>query len=242
MHATGAIFHRFQADGYILKYMMLEFIHSTILIITIALAFLFGRSGLGQYNVQIIAGLFIVLYIGRRLVINRKVKSYLLESVVFTFVITLVVATTGAAHSPYFFLLYFLLFSLALLLEPIIAITTALSLIVILLFSLPDNQTFSSLIPVFSLAFLTPFALILGDEYSKNKQANDQIDALEQSFGRSRSEIFLFLALVVKQHIRAIQDAIDTLDGPKQIEAIRHSVHRIYSLIDKFEKRLSSKA
>lgn len=220
--------------------MALEFVHSGILIITIGMAFLSGQSALSRYDVQIFAGMFIVLYIGKKFLIPRTVKSYLLESVIFTFAITMVISTTGGAHSPYFFLFYFLLFSLALLLEPIIAITTALSLIVLLLFSLPQNQTFSSLIPVFSLAFLTPFALFLGDEYTKNKEAIEHISHLETSVTRSTEEIFLFLTLVVKQHLEAIENAIESFQGQKQLEAIRHSVHRIKSLIDKFENRLNS--
>ena len=152
----------------------------------------------------------------------------------------MMIATTGGTHPPYFFLFYFLLFSLALLLEPIIAITTSLTLTVFLLFSLPENQAVSSLIPVVSLAFLTPFALFLGDEYMKNRQALKQIDHLEKSGTRSKSEMFLFLTLVVKQHLEAIENAVESFEGQKQLEIIRHSVHRIRTLVDKFESRLSS--
>lgn len=221
------------------KTMMIEFVHSGLLIITIAVAFLFGASELGQFDLQIIAILFIILYLVKRFVLPKNTRSFLLESVVFTFIVTLIIATTGGSQSPYFFLFYFLLFSLALLLEPIISITTAVALIILLLFSLPQNQSLSSLIPVFSLAFLTPFALLLGEEFAKSRMEQIRADHLEEAYGRTSKETFLFLALVIKQHLHSIQNAIDRLNGHEQINTIQHSINRISHLVDKFERRLS---
>ena len=63
----------------ILNDMMLEFVHSGILIVTIGLAFLLGQSELSQYDLQIFAILFIVLYVGKRFLIPRSVNHICLN-------------------------------------------------------------------------------------------------------------------------------------------------------------------
>src|SRR3989344_5008510 len=107
-----------------------EIIHSLLLIFTIALTFVFPKTNLSQFDLQISAGLFITLFLAKRLFISNTIYSRLIESVVFTFIVVATVNVTGGTASPFFFLVYFLLFSLTLILEPVISITTTVSLII----------------------------------------------------------------------------------------------------------------
>ena len=163
-----------------------EIMHSIILIATIAITFLFPKTNLAQYDVQIGAILFIFLFLAKRYFIPRDTPSKLMESVIFTMIVLGIVNTTGATESPFFFLIYFLLFSISLLLEPVISITSTLALIVFFLMSIPPNQSLKNLLPIFSLAFLTPFAMFMGQEYT-------QISKLKSQNSKLKEDTFLML-------------------------------------------------
>ena len=208
-------------------------IHSIVLIITIAIAFLFPKTNLAQYDLQISAVLFIIMFFSRRL-INQAGR--LLESVIFTLVILLIVGTTGNTSSPFFFLIYFLLFALALLMEPIIAITVSFTLIIGFMFSIPLNQEVSVLIPVFSLAFLTPFALLLGQEYVRIKNDELRIKNLEGKINQKREDTFLFLSLMLKNHLKNIRSAIENFMGDHELHEIKRNAQKMERLIEKFEQ------
>jgi len=216
-----------------------ELIHTFILILTIGLSFLFGKTKLVNYDLQISAILFIILFISKRFInsanpssINKETTSQsskLLESVVFTFVILNIINTTGGVASPFFFLIYFLLFSLSLLLEPIISITVSLTLIIFFLFSLPQQQDLKVLLPIFSLAFLTPFALYMAQEHLKTQKLKMKTEKLEKN-------TFLFLSLILKNHLKNIKEAVENFMGDHELDKIKNQVKRMERLIDKFEK------
>jgi len=208
-----------------------ETIHSFILIFTIALGFLFPRSILVSYDLQIAAFLFIFLFLAKKIALKSK-KTRLLESVIFTLIILIIVNTTGGYKSPFFFLIYFLLFSLSLLLEPIIAMVVSLTLIIFFILSLPKYQDLLSLLPIFSLAFITPFALFLGREYEENKR-------LKLKDQKSRKDTFLFLSLILKNHLKNINEATENFMGDHHLSIIKNQAQKMKKLIEKFEKTLS---
>jgi len=208
-----------------------EIIHSLILIFTVALGFLFPKSVLASYDLQIAVFLFIFFFLVKKLAFSNSTKTRLLESVIFTLIVLLIVNTTGSIHSPFFFLIYFLLFSLSLLLEPIISMITSLTLIIFFLLSLPKDQNFSVILPIFSLAFITPFALFLGKEYEENKK-------LKVKSQKSKEETFLFLSLILKNHLKNITEAAENFLGDHQLSIIKKQTEKMKKLIDKFEKSL----
>lgn len=202
-------------------------IHSLILVVTLFLGFLIPKTNLVNYDLQISAFLFIILYLGKKIIPQ---KTNLLESVIFTLIVILIVNSTGGHLSPFFFLLYFLLFSISLLLEPIISLVISLTLIVLFLFHQPAGENFKELLPIFSLAFLTPFSLYLGKEYLLLQKTRNKI-------GRLKEDTFLFLSLILKNHLKNIKENLENFSGDHQLEAIKKSVKRMEKLIDKFEKR-----
>lgn len=199
-------------------------IHSVILIAAILVSFAFGKTDFVQYDVQISAFLFIILYCIKRFVVPKDSVSRLIESVIFTLVVLFTVNATGGIHSPFFFLIYFLLFALSLLLQPVISITTTIALIIVFMMSLPENQSFNTLLPLFSLALLTPFALFMGQEYIKNEK-------LEQ-------DSLLFLSLIIKDHIKKIEEIVDNFTGKDNVHEIKEETQRMEKLIEKYEKSI----
>lgn len=206
-----------------------EIIHSLILIFAIVLTFVFPKTNLAQYDLQISAGLFILLYLTKKFFVSKNIYSRLIESVVFTLIIMGIVNSTGGLTSPFFFLIYFLLFSLSIILEPIISITTTITLIVFFLLNLPPNQDFKTLMPIISLAFITPFAMFLGQEKieaQKSKLKNQ----------KQKEETYLFLSLLIKNHVKNIKDAAQNFVGDHQLEIIKKSASKMERLIEKFEE------
>jgi len=206
-----------------------EIIHSLILVFTIVLTFIFPKTNLANYDLQISAGLFIILYSVKRFIVSKDIYSRLIESVVFTLIIMGIVNSTGGLISPFFFLVYFLLFSLSLILEPIISITTTVTLIIFFLLNLPANQDFRTLLPIISLAFITPFAMFMGGEHIENQKSKVKSQKLKE-------ETFLFLSLLLKNHLKNIKEALENFVGDHELGIIKKSVQRMEKLIEKFEK------
>ncbi len=208
-----------------------EIIHSIILIATIAITFLFPKTNLAQYDIQIGAMLFIFLFLAKRFVFvrNGRDRSLLLESVIFTMIVLGIVNTTGGTDSPFFFLIFFLLFSISLLLEPIISITATLALIIFFLLSLPQNQSLKSLLPIFSLAFLTPFALFMGQEYIQNEKLKVKSEKLQE-------DALLFLSLMLKNHIKNIKNAVENFMGDKELHEIKKTTQKMEKVIEEYER------
>lgn len=208
-----------------------EITHALILIFTVALTFVFPKTNLAQYNLQISAGLFILLYLTKNFIVSKNIYSRLIESVIFTLVIMGIVNSTGGLDSPFFFLIHFLLFSLSIILEPIIPITTTVTLIVFFLFNLPQGQNFNTLMPIISLAFITPFAMFLGQEKVESEK-------LKIKSEKTKENTFLFLSLLLKNHLKNIKEAAQNFVGDHQLEIIKKSVHRMEKLIEKFEESI----
>lgn len=208
-----------------------EIIHSLVLIVSIILAFIFPQTNLVNYDLQITAFLFIVLYIVKKFFQEQNSKTKLTESVVFTLIIVGIIASTGYTQSPFFFLIYFLLFSLSLLLEPIISIVTTITLIIFFILSLPQNQSFKNLLPILSLAFITPFSLFLGKEYQ-------EVQALKRQNQKIQEDNLLFLTLLIKNHLKNIKEAVDNFLGDHELNIIKKSVQRMEKLIEKYTDHL----
>lgn len=210
-------------------------IHSICLIVAIVLSFIFPKTPLAAYDIQFAALLFILLFVCRRFVPFGKQSERLLESIIFTLIITTTVTVTGGVNSPFFFLLYFLLFSLSLLLEPVVAITSTLTFVIFLLLSIPENSELSTLLPIFSLAFLTPFAILLGQMYIKSEKQKKENDKLKTTLSEDQENTYLFLSLMLKNHLNSIQTHIENFVGDLDLKSIRKHTQEMKRLIEKFE-------
>ncbi|HLD27023.1 MAG TPA: hypothetical protein VJB63_03645 [Patescibacteria group bacterium] len=159
--------------------MLIQSIHAIILIFTVVISFLI-KTPLYHYEFFFVL-IVLLLYIIIKGTLKPLVFQHrLIDSVLFTFIITTLINSTGEIHSPLFFLLYCLIFGLSLLLEPFVSFATAVSLIILYLLSIPPNQTIADLLPLFSLAFISPFAFFLGEEYQKILEQKKDIIILKK--------------------------------------------------------------
>lgn len=207
------------------------FFHSLILVFAIFLGFVLPKTSLVNYELQIIAFLFIILYLAKKYFLPKSQPARLIESIVFTLVVLWIVNTTGGLKSSFFFLIYFLLFSLSMLLEPIISLITSLTIMIFFILIMPSDQTIKEILPVISLAFISPFALFLGQEYFNHKKEEEKNIKLV-------NDTFLFLSLMLKQHLKNIDDLTENYIGDHQLHQIKKNSQRMKKLIEEFEKKI----
>lgn len=195
--------------------------------ITLFASFLLARVIGSQHDLELTALLFAIYIIVKRLA--RPGSHIVVDSVLFTMIIMNIVLTSGGLQSPFFFLVYFLLFALALMLEPVVSLTTTLTIVALFIPDVPVNFSYSQLLPLISLPFLVPFAVFLGSAYRAR-------DIAEAQRGMTEQDALLFVSTVVREHVRAIQTAEENND----MKAVRASASRLQKLLDTFEEGYSS--
>ncbi len=84
--------------------------------------------------------------------------------------------------------------------------------------------------PIISLAFITPFAMFLGQEKLEREK-------LKIKSEKTQENTFLFLSLLLKNHLRNIKEAAQNFVGDHQLDIIKKSVQRMEKLIEKFENQ-----
>lgn len=154
-------------------------IHSIILVLVIIVSF-FIPVPFYHYEFFFIA-LILTIYVMIKTIVKPIMLTHrLIDSSIFGLIVISIVNSTGGIHSPLFFLLYCLIFALSLLLEPFVSLAAALSLMLLYVLYAPLNQTINDLLPVFSLAFISPFGIFLGEEYQKILEQKKDIIILKK--------------------------------------------------------------
>ena len=78
------------------------------------------------------------------------------------------------------------------------------------------------------MAFLTPFALYMGQERMKYHKSKIKYQKLKE-------DTFLFISLLLKNHIKNIKEAVENFVGDHELDIIKKSAQRMEKLIDKYE-------
>jgi hypothetical protein len=196
----------------------------TILIYTLLAltSFLFTNSDFSIYTPQLIALISIIFII---LLFQKKLSLHLIS-----FIIALTVFFTGGLNSSFFFLIYFLLFTLAFQNPP--STTLSYSLVLILLLSQSLNSV-QSLIPLSSLLLITPLSWFIGKQYLEKVKIESDLSVDETNF-------LMWLSLKFKtgicQIIETSSELLSTPLQPIQKEKIRYIKDSAKSLLNSSEK------
>lgn len=153
---------------------------SAITLGSATLAVFASRTPLHQYDLEIGAVLFIILFTLRLIGVGKGIFWHLLLAGGFSFISVFIVISTGGSISPYFFLFYFALFVSSLLLEPASSLIITLYLMILLTASLPQNQPYAKILPIISLGFISPFAILLGIEHESLIKEEKLMTSTEQ--------------------------------------------------------------
>ena len=183
-----------------------------LLSLTALIAYLLSISPAANFTPQVI-GLFTIIF----LVFFRQKKYYLLFLAAIS---NLLVFATGGLNSPVFFLIYFSLFAIAFQNPP--STTLAYSIILILLLSQSLNSQLS-LLPLFSLLFITPLAWFVGHQFLE--KIHD-----ETIIATNETDFLFWLNLKFKTGITTIADlSSQLLSSPSLSHSQKESLQKIKS-------------
>lgn len=210
--------------------MMTEFIRITVLSLAVVLSFSVARINLHGYELPIAILFFIGLFVLKKVIFPHGTIWRIIEGFIFTVITVFTVLTTGGVESPFFFLIYFLLFSLSILFEPPVSLSFSMVIILLFIFKTPSDMPFKSLIPIFSLAFLVPFALLLSQERIEIEKMKLHDQALKE-------DTYLFLSLTLKKHLIAIKEIAENIRDQVTGDKIKKRLRIIEKLIQRYEEQ-----
>lgn len=144
------------------------------------LIYVWQISVLSSYTLYVI-GTCLFLYFG--LIVVRRIPNVILNStasiqlLIVNTILFLLVFATGSLSSPLFFLLYFIAFGIAFVLNPIAILCFSAGLILVFLPDVLVGDTVGNFIRVGSVALLSPIAYLLVREFkdkNENRTPTDQ--------------------------------------------------------------------
>ncbi len=187
--------------------MLIFSLHTFFLFLSLGLTYLWTQNpSLSPFNLQA-TGLLILFYFVTKFVTGKaKGAQNTLDAIIFTIITFLIVTTTGGVHSPVFFLLYFLLFALSLLFEPIQSIILSLLLIALFGYDLSNNFDNLALINLTTLFLTTPIAMIFGKKYLQTLEDLGRIKQLNQIISEEETDTLLWLTTRARPTLISLLD------------------------------------
>lgn len=228
------------------------FIHLGFLLSAILLTFIWTQSPvLSGFTLQLIAILVILYFLNRFWQKERFGATLAIDGLIFTLISLLLVTETGGLNSPLFFILYILIFGLALLYEPLIILIFALALS---FFFYPQIENLANLIQIISLILIMPIALYFSRQYlkllveeKKVRFLKTKTKSLEKELTHQEEKALLWLDLTFKDHLsKIIEEAANMLADlshltKKQRESlkdIRQNAQRLLKLGGKLKEEI----
>lgn len=186
-------------------------------------AYLTSVSSLTNFIPQIIALTSIIF------IFISLIKKYFSLHLI-AFIVCLTIFYTQGLASPFFFLVYFLLFTIAFQNPPVTTLSFSLCLILFLGQSL---DSISSLIPLLSLLLITPLSWFISKQYlDKNK--------VDIDLSISETNVLMWLSLKFKTGISQIIDnsseLLSTPLTPTQKDQLKYIKDSAKSLLNSSEK------
>jgi signal transduction histidine kinase len=192
------------------------FIHLGFLLAAILLTFVWTSNPvLSGFTLQLVAILIILYFLNRFWQRKKFGVTLAIDGLIFALVSLLLVAETGGLTSPLFFILYILLFGLALLYDPLI---TLIFCLVLSFFFYSQVKDLTGLIQIIGLLLITPIALFFGRQYLRLLEEERKIKVLEIKKGTLEKEVsqqeretLLWLNLDFKDHLSQIMEVSSNL-------------------------------
>ena len=75
----------------------------------------------------------------------------------------------------------------------------------------------------------------MGQEFIESQRLKVKSQKLETDLEKNKEETFLFLSLMLKNHLKSIIHAIDNFMGDHELHSIKKHVRNMEKLIEKYE-------
>ena len=203
-------------------------VHTTLLILsTVGVFFWLATPGLSVYSLQLVA-LLVLLYLGAHKLRTIRPKwfhksSVTLDITILTTMILLLVTETGSLTSPFFFLIYFLLFGVAMLYE--IEATLVLTGVLVIFFIFLDSF---HLTPIISLIMVTPLAIFTGHRYEISLEEKEARRQLVKHLGKEETDTLIFLSLNLKRTLVKSLDSLSLVIPQEKVKSVQISLKNLY--------------
>lgn len=209
-------------------------LHTILLILAVSGVFFWlGNPVLEPNTLQLVA-LLVLLYLGSHALRLRRPKWFhrgtvTIDITILTSMMLLLIAETGVLASPFFFLLYFLLFGVSMLYE--VEATLILTGVLILFFLfIPGTNIgdIAHLTELLALIMVTPLAIFTGHQYEvglEDKQARAQ---LTKHLGAIETDALLFLSLNLKSTLISALDSLSIIIPRTKVTELRGHLETLY--------------
>jgi hypothetical protein len=196
-------------------------VHNLTLFLAVGFAYLWTFSAsTSEYSLQLVA-LFAIIYIALQVASRNGIKinnKLLFDFVLLTVIVFLIVFSTGALFSPLFFLIYFLLFAIALLFEPSAAFSLAIIATIFFLLT-PRREILVEILQIGSLYLIAPLANIFGAQYIKLLEDEEKIEVLkgqekmlEDEVKRQESEVETWVSKDLMTKLASIWESVEEIE------------------------------
>ncbi len=208
--------------------------HTFLLVVAVGGVYLWLSSPLlFPYTLQLVA-LLVLLYLATHWLRAHKPKLFhkntvTMDVTLLTAMILLLVSETGALTSPLFFLLYFLMFGVAMLYD--IEATLVLTGVLILYFLLLPTTNLSDLAhlsELLALVMVTPLAILTGHIYETDLEDRRARALLSQHISREETDTLMFLSLNLKDTLLSALDNLSVVIPQTKIRSLHTDLETLY--------------
>ncbi len=153
------------------------------------LVFIWQNTQFAQYSIPFVGFLvFLFLLISfkrkQNLNLGGPINFFILNTILLLFIFS-----TGGIESNLFFLIYFLLFAAAFIMDPKSVFIIPLALIVIFWSQIFEKDMTANIIKMASISALSPLAYFFGVQFKKNDKTSDEILQAKERAAASADEI-----------------------------------------------------
>jgi hypothetical protein len=209
-------------------------VHTTLLLFSVAGVFFWLNTPfLFPLTLQLVAVLVLayaaVHWMGKKKRTRGTRSTIPFDLTLLTSMILLLVTETGALTSPFFFLLYFLLFAVALLYEiEATLILTGTLLLFFLLLPSTDFSNLSSLSELSALLMITPLAIFAGHQKEVIAEETALAARLKGELSAEENDTLIFLSLNLKKTLLASLDSLSLVIPKTPVKEMRDHLTTLY--------------
>lgn len=210
-------------------------LHTSLLIISVTGVYFWLTSPfLVPFTFQLVAALVLIFFAthwtrNKTKAKPRRRNTIPLDLSLLVMAILLLVTETGALTSPLFFLLFFLLFAVAMLyeIEATLVLTFAL-LTYFLLLPTTDLTDLAHLGQLFGLLMITPLALFTGHQYEESIKSQKRENNLLKALGSTESDTLVFLSTNLKTTLASSLDKLTQIIPTARVKELRSDLNLLY--------------
>jgi ABC-type multidrug transport system fused ATPase/permease subunit len=208
-------------------------LHTIFLLLAAAGVFFWLESQLRPYTLQLVAGL-VLLYLASHALRRKHPKWFnrgtvTIDITILTSMMLLLIAETGILASPFFFLLYFLLFAVSMLYEVEATLVLTGVLILFFLFIPGTNLTdIAHLTELLALIMVTPLAIFTGHQYEVSLEDKKARAELNKHLERTETDALMFLSLNLKSTLVSALDTLSIVIPVTKVKELRTNLETLY--------------